>query len=224
MGWCRLCGGEHEGTRAPHSETPHRPSQRASRSGPTTVHTTKQQQRTRHAPRMPREVLPCCAALSAYSICRSLPVREKVVSENEYAASPPDMLAAFVDRLAWVAVFGGSLVGVGVCLSSAVSIKAAGGCSARVVLCGAVLKTECWEEFHRKALLFGREVGDSSASAVAGLLPHHRSCVDLDTSTEPKASSEGARVLTQQGSPFHQPYAGPPHSMRSVSALFVPRV
>lgn len=57
-----------------------------------------------YAPRMPSDVLPCCAALSAYSICRSLPVREKVVSEKLYAASPPDMMLL----AGWLACLAGS--------------------------------------------------------------------------------------------------------------------
>jgi hypothetical protein len=37
---------------------------------------------------IPRAVRPFATALSAYSICRSFPVRENVVSEKLYAESP----------------------------------------------------------------------------------------------------------------------------------------
>jgi hypothetical protein len=37
---------------------------------------------------IPRAVRPFATALSAYSICSSFPVREKVVSEKLYAESP----------------------------------------------------------------------------------------------------------------------------------------
>lgn len=37
---------------------------------------------------MPSEVAPAATAVSAYSICSSLPDGEKVVSEKEYAESP----------------------------------------------------------------------------------------------------------------------------------------
>lgn len=88
----------------------HRPKPQPAHNRPVPLPTTSQPDATtphhhhHHAPRMPSDVLPCCAALSAYSICRSLPVREKVVSEKLYAASPPDMVRFQTTLAGWLGV------------------------------------------------------------------------------------------------------------------------
>jgi hypothetical protein len=43
---------------------------------------------------MPSDVAPAATAVSAYSICSSFPLGEKVVSEKEYAESPITPLSA----------------------------------------------------------------------------------------------------------------------------------